>query len=265
MNNSSGVSHHQSLNKMNLVELVSWCTVNGLVAILVILGNSLVIAAFACFKKLRTRTNYFVIGLAAADILVGLLSIPFWIATLVLIWLESVSWTSNSLLYRAFIALDVFSGIASILHLLLISLERLYAIGWPVKHRVSSRRCYMLSTSMAWYHARRSSDVCSRNECHPFSTISGVTALLFHSPGINLHHIHHDRDYREVSYAPRQFLEPSQGKETHYDNLLLNNSLHCCMDTIHSRKYHHVSLCEMFHTKQRRVLLQASTLQQLGS
>ena len=150
MNNSSGVSHHQSLNKMNLVELVSWCTVNGLVAILVILGNSLVIAAFACFKKLRTRTNYFVIGLAAADILVGLLSIPFWIATLVLIWLESVSWTSNSLLYRAFIALDVFSGIASILHLLLISLERLYAIGWPVKHRVSSRRCYMLSTSMAW-------------------------------------------------------------------------------------------------------------------
>ena len=151
MNNSSGVSvHQQSFNKMHLAELVSWCTVNGLVAILAIFGNSLVIAAFAYFNKLRTRTTYFVVGLAAADILVGLLSIPFWIATMVSIWLESVSWMSNSLLYRAFIALDVFSGIASILHLLLISLERLYAIGWPVKHRVSSRRSYLLSAFMAW-------------------------------------------------------------------------------------------------------------------
>lgn len=78
------------------------------------------------------------------------MSIPFWIATVISIWLESVSWMSNSLSYRAFIALDVFSGIASILHLLLISLERLYAIGWPVRHRVSSRRSYLLSASMAW-------------------------------------------------------------------------------------------------------------------
>ena len=151
MNNSSGVSvHEQSFNMMHLAELVSWCTANALVAILAIFGNSLVITAFVCFKKLRTRTIYFVVGLAAADILVGLLSIPFWIATLISIWLESVSWMNNSLLYRAFIALDVFSGIASILHLLLISLERLYAIGWPVRHRVSSRRSYLLSASMAW-------------------------------------------------------------------------------------------------------------------
>ena len=153
MNNSSGEPmffHQQSLNNMNLAELVSWCIVNGLVAILAIFGNSLVIAAFICFKKLRTRTNYFVVGLAAADILVGLLSVPFWIATLVSIWLQSVSWMSNSWLYRAFIALDVFSGLASILHLLLISLERLYAIGWPVRHRVSSRRSYLLAASMAW-------------------------------------------------------------------------------------------------------------------
>lgn len=153
MNNSSAVPrsfHQQSFHNMHLAELVSWCVGNGVVAILAIFGNSLVIAAFSCFKKLRTRTNYFVIGLAAADILVGLLSIPFWIATLVSVWLQSVSWMSNSLLYRAFIALDVFSGIASILHLLLISLERLYAIGWPVRHRVSSRRSYLLAASMAW-------------------------------------------------------------------------------------------------------------------
>lgn len=154
MNNSTGVPislQQQSFNNMPLAELVCWCIVNGIVAILAIFGNSLVIIAFSCFKKRRTRTNYFVVGLAAADILVGLFSIPFWIATLVSIWLQSVSWMSNSLLYRAFIALDVFSGIASILHLLLISLERLYAIGCPVKHRVSSRRSYLLAAAITWF------------------------------------------------------------------------------------------------------------------
>ena len=143
-------NRHNTLSKMRLGELVAWCMLNGIVAILAMFGNSLVIAAFTRFKKLRTRTNYFVVGLAAADILVSLLSIPFWIATLVSIWLESVSWMNSSLLYRAFIALDVFSGIASILHLLLISLERLYAIGWPVKHRVSSKRSYLLAAFIAW-------------------------------------------------------------------------------------------------------------------
>lgn len=137
-------------NDMQLAELLVWCSLNGFVAILAVLGNSFVIAAFMRFKNLRTRTNYFVVGLVAADILVGLLSIPFWITTMISIWLQSVSWMKSSLLYRAFIALDVFSGIASILHLLLISLERLYAIGCPVRHRVSSTRSYILAASLSW-------------------------------------------------------------------------------------------------------------------
>ncbi|CAH3014342.1 unnamed protein product, partial [Porites evermanni] len=144
------MSKGRTSNNMQLAELLVWCSLNGFVAILAVLGNSFVIAAFMRFKKLRTRTNYFVVGLAAADILVGLLSIPFWITTMVSIWLESVSWKKRSLLYRAFIALDVFSGIASILHLLLISLERLYAIGCPVRHRVSSTRSYILAASLSW-------------------------------------------------------------------------------------------------------------------
>lgn len=103
-------------SNMQLAELLVWCSLNGFAAILAVLGNSFVIAAFMRFKKLRTRTNYFVVALgftAAADlILVGqLLSIPLWITTMVSIWLKSVSWMKSSLLYRAFIAMDVFSGI----------------------------------------------------------------------------------------------------------------------------------------------------------
>ena len=149
-NSTQLMSEGKTSNDMQLAELWVWCSLNGFVAILAVLGNSFVIAAFMRFKNLRTRTNYFVVGLAAADILVGLLSIPFWITTMVSIWLQGVSWMKSSLLYRAFIALDVFSGIASILHLLLISLERLYAIGCPVRHRVSSTRSYILAASLSW-------------------------------------------------------------------------------------------------------------------
>lgn len=140
-NSTQLVSEGKTSNDMQLAELLVWCSLNGFVAILAVLGNSFVIAAFMRFKNLRTRTNYFV---------VGLLSIPFWITTMVSIWLQSVSWMKSSLLYRAFIALDVFSCIASILHLLLISLERLYAIGCPVWHRVSSTRSYILAASLSW-------------------------------------------------------------------------------------------------------------------
>lgn len=121
---------------------------------------------------------------------------------------------------------------------------------WLARQAPSVFKAFLLAISIHGmvYHARCSSYVCSREEYHPFSKISGVAALLFHSLDIDLHHIHHDGDYRVVSCARRQFLEPSQGNETYSDNLLLNNSLRCCMGPIHGRKYRHVFLREMFHT-----------------
>lgn len=46
-------------------------TVMSLITIATILGNSLVIAAVAKFKWLRTLNNFYIMSLAVADILVG--------------------------------------------------------------------------------------------------------------------------------------------------------------------------------------------------
>ena len=46
------------------------------IALLIMLGNGLVLASIAREKTLQTITNYFVASLAAADFLVGMLGIP---------------------------------------------------------------------------------------------------------------------------------------------------------------------------------------------
>ena len=50
-----------------------------LLILAVLFGNSLVIGIFCKYRPIRTVTNYFIVSLATADILVGLLSIPIWI------------------------------------------------------------------------------------------------------------------------------------------------------------------------------------------
>lgn len=134
---------------MNGKEIAVWCAFNGIIAFMAIVGNLMVIAAFVKFNRLRTRTNYFVMGLSIADVLVGVISIPMWVANLLSIWHGKTEWLPTTI-YRVFIALDVFSGVASILHLMIISLERLYAIGWPVEHRVSSRKSYQVILVGLW-------------------------------------------------------------------------------------------------------------------
>lgn len=69
----------------SLLASVEWTEPSNLVAlsvlafinVLVIVGNCLVIAAVFCSHKLRSVTNYFIVSLAVADLLVGLAVLPF--------------------------------------------------------------------------------------------------------------------------------------------------------------------------------------------
>ena len=51
-----------------------------LIGVLTLLGNCLVILAFLWGpRSLRNFTNFFVVNLAVSDLMVGCLSLPFWI------------------------------------------------------------------------------------------------------------------------------------------------------------------------------------------
>lgn len=71
--NSSNSNEEDLLSMLN----VPYTIMEALVAMTAIIGNALVIIVFYRERRLRRRTNYYIISLALADFLVGLLGIPF--------------------------------------------------------------------------------------------------------------------------------------------------------------------------------------------
>ncbi|XP_077667596.1 5-hydroxytryptamine receptor 2A [Eretmochelys imbricata] len=107
-----------------------------IVIVLTIAGNILVIMAVTLEKKLQNATNYFLMSLAIADMLLGFLVMPVSMLTI----LYGYTWPLPTKLCAVWIYLDVLFSTASIMHLCAISLDRYIAIRNPIHHsRFNSR------------------------------------------------------------------------------------------------------------------------------
>lgn len=65
------------LHALSMAEFVMWISLYGLVAFLAVSGNLLVIYVIYTSPRLQNVTSYFIVNLAVADALTGLLAIPF--------------------------------------------------------------------------------------------------------------------------------------------------------------------------------------------
>ena len=149
--NSSGVVVPRAGTGSPLTELshfIMWCILYVTISITALTGNSLIITVFAKRRSVRTRTNYFIMGLASADILVSTVTIPLWLSLLGLMYLQRFQEMSS--VQKVFSPVDIFSGMLSILHLMVISLERLYAIAMPLRHRRSRARTNLVVLFIVW-------------------------------------------------------------------------------------------------------------------
>ncbi|XP_030068881.1 5-hydroxytryptamine receptor 4 [Microcaecilia unicolor] len=94
------------------------------VILMAILGNLLVMVAVCRDRQLRKiKTNYFIVSLAFADLMVSVLVMPFGAIELV-----QDNWIYGEVFCLVRTSLDVLLTTASILHLCCISLDRYYAI-----------------------------------------------------------------------------------------------------------------------------------------
>uniref|UniRef100_A0A914H1F0 Protein kinase domain-containing protein n=1 Tax=Globodera rostochiensis TaxID=31243 RepID=A0A914H1F0_GLORO len=106
-----------------------------------IVGNTLVVAAVLSNKSLQTPTNYLLLSLACADLMVGTLVAPFHIYMTI----NSLHWHLPALTCYIYCVLDVLASTSSIIHLLLISMDRLVAATKPADYKTHKhrRRVYM--------------------------------------------------------------------------------------------------------------------------
>ncbi|CAI4228103.1 unnamed protein product [Auanema sp. JU1783] len=74
---SAEVDDEGDLYELSLIELIIWCILYAIIALMAVAGNFLVI--YVTLTKLRTRsiTTYFIINLGFADLLTGIFAIPF--------------------------------------------------------------------------------------------------------------------------------------------------------------------------------------------
>jgi hypothetical protein len=89
------------------------------VCLLTVCGNVLVLLSFKLNRKLRTTTNYFLISLATADLIIGLLLMP-----ITTTYFVTEKWLFGPYICNIWLCLDYTVSNASVANLLLISFDR---------------------------------------------------------------------------------------------------------------------------------------------
>nr|XP_002737207.1 PREDICTED: dopamine receptor 2-like [Saccoglossus kowalevskii] len=118
-----------------------------LFAIVIVFGNSLVILAVYRERYLRTTTNCFIVSLAFSDLLIGLVVVPF-------AMINDTSggyWVFGTLWCDLWHAIDVLASTASIMNLCVISLDRYWAVTYPMSYPTAmTKRVASILISLVW-------------------------------------------------------------------------------------------------------------------
>lgn len=140
MNNTTKVSF--SPFHRSHITIISQVTSLVLLGVVIILGNLAPIVTFIKTRSLRRKSHYLLICLSVADCGVGvvtLLNVPFFL---------------NIFLGAAYIRcldiMDTLTGFASIITLVVVSVERFYAVFFPLRHLTTRFKFYAGLASFPW-------------------------------------------------------------------------------------------------------------------
>ena len=161
--NTSANNSSNSARVAPIESVVLWSV--SVLAILIaatVFGNILVCTAFYLCRELRNITNQFVVSLAVSDLLVGFGSMPMWLVY------QLGGWPVNSSIYTWWLCLDIVTGTASIMNLVVISIDRYLAITSPYDYqfKLTKTRAKM-AIMIVWLYSL---------------TVAGIRASPFYSP-----------------------------------------------------------------------------------
>ncbi|XP_051984190.1 D(4) dopamine receptor-like [Xyrauchen texanus] len=117
-----------------------------LLIIVIICGNVLVCLCVYKGKALKTTTNYFIVSLAVADLLLAVLVLPLFVYA----EFQGGVWSMNLALCDGLMTMDVMLCTASIFNLCAISVDRFIAVSIPLNYNrkhVDNRQIVLLSAT----------------------------------------------------------------------------------------------------------------------
>ena len=133
---------------MDPVSTLPWIVAYGVVAACIIVSNLLMTAVFITSRAVRRiRTALFLMGMTAADLIVGVAAIPMYMAVL---------WPGSRLggeFADSYMSIEMVSSFASLFLLVVIALERVYSVFRPYRHRALSRTSYWVGLFMPLFLA----------------------------------------------------------------------------------------------------------------
>ncbi|XP_070257333.1 muscarinic acetylcholine receptor M3 [Myotis yumanensis] len=127
-------------------QVVLIAVLTGVVALVTIIGNILVIVAFKVNKQLKTVNNYFLLSLACADLIIGVISMNLFTTYIIM-----NRWAMGNLACDLWLSIDYVASNASVMNLLVISFDRYFSITRPLTYRAkrTTKRAGMM-IGLAW-------------------------------------------------------------------------------------------------------------------
>ncbi|GMT08566.1 hypothetical protein PENTCL1PPCAC_30740, partial [Pristionchus entomophagus] len=159
----------------------------GIVPIICISGNVMVMLAVWTTKSLQTPTNHLLVSLAVADCIVGAFVMPFSIY----LSINDLKWFLSLPVCHLFCVLDVMASTASIVHLVLISIDRLVAATKPAEYKTQKHRkrvhraigltwvfCILLSLPLS-FNAKTAEVLETEHHCGIYAPVYMLLSSIF--------------------------------------------------------------------------------------